>query len=83
MNPFAHLGAYDLRGCDLHGARRDAEVPRVVGRGAADAAQQRLVVLHERLLRVVGRARVTHVGRARQLLLPVTSLGSHSVLSSV
>ena len=79
----AHLRTYDLRGGDLHGAGGDAEVSRVVCGGAADAAEQRLVVLHERLLRVVGRARVTHVGWARQLLLAETGLNNHSILLRV
>ena len=73
-NDIAHLRTDDLGGGDLDGAGRDAEVARVVRRGAADAAEQRLVVLHERLLGVIGRAGVTHVRRARQLLLTVSGL---------
>ena len=67
----------------MHGAGGDAEVSRVVSGGAADAAEKRLVVLHERLLRVVRRARVADVRRARQLLLAETGLKSHSILLRV
>ena len=80
---FAYLGTYDLRGGDLHCSRGDAEVSRVVCGGAADAAEKRLVVLHERLLRVVRRARVADVRRARQLLLAETGLNNHSILLRV
>jgi hypothetical protein len=47
------LWADDLSRCDLNGSGGDAKVARVVGSGTADAADQGLVVPHERLPRVV------------------------------
>ena len=74
------LGADDVSLGQLDGPRRHAVVPRVVGGGAADTVHQLLIILHDRVTRILTGARVARMVRAVDGTIDNLVLGPDSEL---
>ena len=69
------LGADDVSLGQLDGPRRHAVVTRVIGSRAADTVHKLLIILHNRVTRILTSARVTRVVRAVDVAVDNLVLG--------